>query len=99
MLDDWQHRAARAQPSNGLLSPATRVRGVVAFVDKPDAGTAEALGGEQPVSERMGNLPDPALLRGCGMAGQQLDAATAIEVRAYLIVLHLTPLLGMVGSH
>lgn len=26
------------------------------------------------------------------MAGQQLDAATAIKVRAYLVVLHLTPL-------
>jgi hypothetical protein len=56
------------------------VRGVVAFVDKPDADTAETLGGEQPVAERVGDFPDPALLRDCRMAGQQLDAATTIEV-------------------
>jgi hypothetical protein len=57
------------------------VRGVVAFVDKPDDETAEALGGKQPVAECVGDVSDTALLRGCGVAGQQLDAATTIEVR------------------
>jgi hypothetical protein len=34
------------------------VCGVVAFVDKPDADTAEALGGEQPVAECVGDVSD-----------------------------------------
>lgn len=55
--------------------------------------------GEQPVAERVGDLFDPAPLRGCGIAGQQFDAATAVEARTYLVVLHLTPLSGKIGSH
>ncbi|MFJ1602147.1 hypothetical protein ACIOHS_02035 [Streptomyces sp. NPDC088253] len=74
------------EPGNGQLYAAAAatacVQGVVAFVDEPDADAAEVLDDEQPVAERVGDLLDPALLRGRGMAGQQLDAATAVETRA-----------------
>lgn len=94
-----QQRTTRAQPGNGQLVAAACLRGVVAFVVEPDSGEAEVVDGEQPVAERVGDLFDPAPLRGCVIAGQQFDAATAVEARAYLVVLHLTPLSGMFGSH
>ncbi|MFC9752135.1 hypothetical protein [Streptomyces sp. NPDC056921] len=45
----------------------------------------------------MGDLLDPVPLRGGGTVRMQLDAGTAVEARAYLVVLHLTPLPGKFG--
>ncbi|MET9610724.1 hypothetical protein ABZZ17_37530 [Streptomyces sp. NPDC006512] len=47
--------------------------------------------GEKPVAERVGDLLDAVPLCGRGVAWQQLDAPAAVEARAYLVVLHLTP--------
>ncbi|MFI2367591.1 hypothetical protein [Streptomyces sp. NPDC018833] len=53
--------------------------------------------GERPVAERVGYLVGPAPLRG-SVAGRQLNAGTAVEVCANLVVLHLTPLSGKIIS-
>lgn len=98
-LDRRQQRAALAQPGDGQLGAAARLGAVVAFVDEPGARAAEVLDAEPLVAERVGNIFDPPQLRGCGKAGDQLDAATAVEARAYFVVLHLTPLSGKGGSH
>ncbi|MET8743777.1 hypothetical protein [Streptomyces sp. NPDC004728] len=91
-----QQRATRAQPGNGQLGATACDRGIVAFVDEPDTELADCLGCEQSVAERVGDLLDPAPIGG-GTVGKQLDAGTAVEARAYLVVLHLTPLPGKFG--
>lgn len=93
-----QQRATHAQPGNGQLGATACDRGIVAFVDEPDTELTDLLGCEQSVTERVGDLLDPAPIRGGVTVRKQLDAGTAVEARAYLVVLHLTPLPGKFGT-
>ncbi|KUL42865.1 hypothetical protein ADL12_08810 [Streptomyces regalis] len=70
------------------MGPAASIRGVVAFITESDTGAAKVLGGEQPVTELIGDPLDPALSRGVQAAGQQLDTTPSVKVPDDLLVCH-----------